>query len=510
MLVKPLLDLLIHVDAATSFQALLRRSEFHHWSLRLCRHLALPNNQRSQSIDWSIDEFQPLPRYLWHCIRMSSLTASCPKNHTDSDTSDCVWKMLYNSTDKNPTPFHAEDSVWLVTLVRNIRIGSDAEAWYNAERIANCLSLLCEVPNVAFRHDHRPDFFATLSWSMRHPFSHLRQAGLRLVRTLLGHQRDVNEHLLRSLVHHVGGIEEFAAMLDASSPFVDHREVNWGPESYLWILAYLDILSALTMHPEWVRHVTNHVQGCIPFILFLGSNSGQTRWFMLSTDTDLRHLCMGWDADNRPWKQTHNAWTPPGSPSQAAVSSRAPSPRIRNTYTRDIWHRLVLVLAHSASASAQPPHYTYGEQALAAKLLVACTAWLIHDTHPLRSPASVPKFVVFCRETVAETTMEVIREYREYVRYACAQLRGTPVENLNLKLDDETRSALCVVLEERLAMANSDSEAKRDAERDVSELQAEEDAMTPRASEINRSFLPPDFVPSPPSSSSSESLRAMS
>ncbi|TCD67802.1 hypothetical protein EIP91_011930 [Steccherinum ochraceum] len=412
ILLKPLMDMLIQLNAAERFRDVLYQAEFHHWCLRLCRQLVFASSQPeqlAQRLDWS-SEFQPTAYYIRQCIHMSILTASSSNLPSNSSVVARVWNTRYNRTENNPDPVLPTDYSWLISLANDARMHPERDA--HVDLVTDCLVLLCEINNIGFRHDHHPGFFATLLWATGHAIaSQLRQAGLRLTRVLTGSQREVNGFLLRSVVDLVGGDEAFCDALAATSPFRTCSEVNV-PTSYCWSLAYLDLLNALCLRDEWLTRIQwlGLVQECVSFAVYLSTPVGRQSWHARAPDVFIVPSCIGWSSDTRPWKQIigTSAWVSPNG------FGTTPG----NSYVRDIWFRLIQIAVLSAFARPEPPNFIVDVTNNGPwKLVIACTAWHILDTHPL-PPEIMPIFLSFAHDAFATVSLLDLDTNQAFVKDA--------------------------------------------------------------------------------------------
>lgn len=398
LLLKPLLDLLIQLNAAEKFHSTLYEAEFHHWSLRLCRQL-MTSTDDSRRSDWSA--FKPPKYYARECVRKSVLTA-CPAHNDEDPIVASVWKTRYERTEQNPEPLTSKDYHWIFSLLRQAVPRFDGEV--DEDMVADCLILLCEIPNIGFRHDHSHRFFGILAWATQQFSSkRVRHAAMKLTRTMCGHQRDVNDFLLLSLVNHMGGIEQFAVTMSVNSPFLDAGNSSRQPASYMWVLAYLDFLHGLTAREDWLPHVRSHSRQIEMLACYLSTDDGEDEWRKDRPDSLIRNLFVGWDTDIRSWKPQDDL----------------PGGYYRNTYIRDILYRIVQIVVRfervrSVSFGEFPvPSVSSGLHAASqarARLSVACAAWQIYDTHPLPDEF-IPKMAKFSKDVVKSASHELLAEH---------------------------------------------------------------------------------------------------
>ncbi|THH29160.1 hypothetical protein EUX98_g5022 [Antrodiella citrinella] len=398
LLLKPLLDLLIQLNAADRFHSTLYEAEFHHWSLRLCRQLVTSTDDSRRS-DWSA--FRPAKHYARECVRKSVLTA-CPSSKDGDPIIASVWKTRYERTEQNPEPLTGKDYAWIFSLLRQAVPRLDGEV--DEDLVADCLMLLCEIPNIGFRHDHSHRFFAILAWAGQQILSkRMRHAAMKLTRIMCGHQRDVNDFLLLSLVNNMGGIDQFAVTMSINSPLLDAGRYSRQPASYMWILAYLDLMHGLTAREDWLPYIHSHARQIETLAYYLSTDEGEEEWRIERPDNLVKNLFVGWDVDIRSWK----------------LQDDRPSGHYRNTYIRDILYRIAQIMVRferlrpvsMGELPSSPSESTklYVASQARARLSIACAAWQIYDTHPLPD-AFVPKMAGFSRDVIKNAPHELLAE----------------------------------------------------------------------------------------------------
>ncbi|TCD71944.1 hypothetical protein EIP91_000076 [Steccherinum ochraceum] len=311
----------------------------------------------------------------------------------------CVWQVRFEVTlSDHMAP---ADAHWIISLITEAYTEITQQPWETSEEsihlLANCMTILCHIPGTQTITHSESALFSIVRWAMIHPAPLLRHASLRLARTLHTPGRMVMPAGIRPLVEKFGGISLFLEALALAGPNLrDEGSQDRAPWCYQWILAYLDLIFAVSYHSDWVDEVAeHHGRACLVFADYLLASISvpqEERWDVVVTpgdpsailvydphNQDLAPLSrfIGW---NHEPSESHTGTRPP--PRLTAAYGRLKS----NPYVRDVWRRLVQIILLCEDGMPEfltrftPVHHA---NLLLLEVHVACVPWHILDTHPL-------------------------------------------------------------------------------------------------------------------------------
>lgn len=426
-----LMEPLAHLCEYGSFREVLRSKNIHHLTILLCRKVLEQEVLNKQSISerqWPwIDSW----------IRLGILSPSPSRNHEGQSYTNNVklfkedgfkriWQCHYVSADKDY--LIPSDFAWMLHVMREARTSgpmyTGSTKVYFPRTVVYCLTMLCEVPDIA-SDLRRKKLYPDVSWALR-TGGVFGQAVLKLARAMCGQGRDVRADSFRSL-------------LDGTRPFIDlsptlallcgtyyqsSDEFYGMPESYPLHMAYLDILAGFIGLDDanLPSILSAHIHNCLSVASLLRLNN--TDWY--DSELHMMRTCLGRQVDDRPWKQSSPA---------AAID---PSDSYPNTFIRDIWHRLIHIVAKFLQTQSLPDAIN-SEDGILTGLTLACACWHIYDTHPLPDDALsamaslLQEVLALKHDGVAEIDrqIEIQRTFR-HISYV--------VQQDDLHLSPETRS----------------------------------------------------------------------
>ncbi|KAH8087137.1 hypothetical protein BXZ70DRAFT_540880 [Cristinia sonorae] len=355
-----------------SFREVLRSKYVHHLAILFCRTILEEHGLKNQSISerqWPwIDN--------WIRLGIMSTAPSrrqpvhSPRREVKlfkEDGFKRIWHCHYGSLDREY--LQPSDLGWMLHVTREAR--SSEPVWgphrvYLPRTIVYGLTMLCEHPDI-INGTARNSVYPDIAWALREG-GVFGQAGLKLARAVCGQDRDIDSSALTLLLHGTQQYLDLSTTLSTllQSYYSSSDEFYGMAESYLLHMAYLDIVVGFIQLEVNLPAILSHIRNCFDIASLLRLNNHD--WY--GSESQMVRTCLGRQSDDRPRKQSSHL---------VAID---PNDNYPNSFIRDVWHRLTVVVAKFLRE--QPlPELTTTEDGILTTLALACACWQIYDTHPV-------------------------------------------------------------------------------------------------------------------------------